>query len=144
MKYFGTHEIKIDDKGRLFVPAQYRADFVENAKLVFRADHIGLYDAIGFEGFINKLSEGLADDTIGIDQFHRMTQLIEEATIDSQGRVVIPKKMRDHIDLRPGPISVYGHGGYLAIFPKSETEQELNAAYGDATDLAGDFKALKI
>ncbi len=39
------------------------------------------------------------------------------ATIDQAGRLVIPKALRDHLGLRPGPIEVLADGTDLRVRP---------------------------
>jgi AbrB family looped-hinge helix DNA binding protein len=50
-----------------------------------------------------------------------------QATIDQAGRLVIPKQLRDHVGLRPGPVDVTVEGSGLHIEPQSGDElQELD------------------
>lgn len=39
------------------------------------------------------------------------------ATIDSAGRLVIPKPLRDHLGLRPGEVEVTADGAALRVEP---------------------------
>ena len=39
------------------------------------------------------------------------------ATIDKAGRLVIPKRLRDHIGLRPGEVEVIAEGTGLRVEP---------------------------
>lgn len=40
-----------------------------------------------------------------------------EATIDSAGRVVIPKRLRDEVGIAPGPVEVVRDGAGIRIEP---------------------------
>ena len=40
-----------------------------------------------------------------------------EATIDSAGRVVIPKRLRDELGIAPGPVEVVRDGAGIRIEP---------------------------
>ena len=40
-----------------------------------------------------------------------------EATIDSAGRVVIPKRLRDELGIAPGPVEVLRDGAGIRIEP---------------------------
>ena len=42
------------------------------------------------------------------------------ATIDKAGRLVIPKSLRDHLGLQPGPVEVSADGAALRVEPASE------------------------
>jgi AbrB family looped-hinge helix DNA binding protein len=44
------------------------------------------------------------------------------ATIDAAGRLVIPKQLRDHVGLRPGPVEVVADGTGLRIEPLAGDE----------------------
>lgn len=46
-----------------------------------------------------------------------------KATIDKAGRLVIPKALRDHLGLRPGPVNVHADGSALRV--EAETADEL-------------------
>jgi AbrB family looped-hinge helix DNA binding protein len=39
------------------------------------------------------------------------------STIDKAGRLVIPKQLRDHVGLRPGPVEVTVDGSSLRVEP---------------------------
>jgi AbrB family looped-hinge helix DNA binding protein len=42
------------------------------------------------------------------------------ATIDKAGRLVIPKRLREHAGLRPGPVDVSADGNGLRVEPLAE------------------------
>ena len=46
-----------------------------------------------------------------------------KATIDKAGRLVIPKALRDHLGLRPGPVDVHADGSGLRV--EAETAGDL-------------------
>lgn len=138
----GTYLIKMDDKGRLFVPATYRDEFRVGAKLVFRKDHIALYAEDSFDHFMTTLEEKLAEGTISRSLYTRVTRVTELASADSQGRVVVPKKMRDALGLGAGDIALKGHGSYFAIGPRTEEEDELDAAYDVADETSDELEEL--
>lgn len=45
-----------------------------------------------------------------------------EATIDSAGRVVIPKRLRDELGITPGPVEVLRDGAGIRIEPLAHAE----------------------
>ena len=45
-----------------------------------------------------------------------------EATIDSAGRVVIPKRLRDELGIAPGPVEVVRDGAGIRIEPLAHAE----------------------
>lgn len=46
------------------------------------------------------------------------------ATIDKAGRLVIPKRLRDQLGLRPGVVEVSGEGTWLRVEPLAEESLE--------------------
>jgi len=48
-----------------------------------------------------------------------------EATIDSAGRVVIPKRLRDELGIAPGPVRIVRDGAGIRIEPLARAELEL-------------------
>ncbi len=45
-----------------------------------------------------------------------------EATIDSAGRVVIPKRLRDELGIAPGPVEVVRDGAGIRIEPLAHAD----------------------
>jgi AbrB family looped-hinge helix DNA binding protein len=45
-----------------------------------------------------------------------------EATIDSAGRLVIPKRLRDELGIAPGPVEVVRDGAGIRIEPVTHAE----------------------
>lgn len=47
-----------------------------------------------------------------------------QAAIDSAGRVVIPKRLRDELGLTPGPVEVVRDGAGVRIEPVTDSDLE--------------------
>ena len=47
-----------------------------------------------------------------------------DATIDSAGRMVIPKRLRDELGITPGPVEVVRDGAGIRIEPLAHAELE--------------------
>lgn len=47
-----------------------------------------------------------------------------EATIDSAGRVVIPKRLRDELGIAPGPVQIVRDGSGIRIEPLAHADLE--------------------
>ena len=140
--YVGTHVIKLDVKGRLFVPAQYRPDFVERAKLMYRGDHLALYSESGFDNVVARMEELLREGRLGRSDIDDLMQMTENATVDSQGRLIIPNIMRLAVNLDAGLVTVGGRLDYLSIVPGGEDESAAVETYRTKADQALKFKDL--
>ena len=97
--FIGNSDAKADAKGRIFIPAHYRKALQEgeNSRLVMRKDpysnSLMLYPETVWNQKLSTLKNGL-DEWNPTHQIVMM-QFVSEAEwldIDSQGRVLIPKK----------------------------------------------------
>ena len=93
----GQYQHNIDAKGRLFIPAKFREELGET-----------FYVTIGLDGCLAVYSdEKWADltekfDALPISKARRMRTLFANAAkceLDSQGRIVIPQKLRKYAKL---------------------------------------------
>ena len=95
-KFFGTHTMTIDDKGRLTVPSSFRKILGEEIVLrKCRADHsIEILSPQCFDLFLEKL-KSLPEFDVDVRQL-RVLEAANAVTtvIDKQGRVLIPSDMK--------------------------------------------------
>lgn len=117
--YAGTSIVKIDDKGRVFVPARYREALRQGPMIVFRGDHVALYDDFHFRAMVDRLSEMVDAAKLEREEMDLVLELSEPATIDSQGRLVVPKNMRVALGLEKGSVAMAGRKDHMAIMPSA-------------------------
>jgi MraZ protein len=114
--FLGTHAPRLDDKGRLFLPAKYRDDLAaglvvtrgqEHCLYVFTADRFAEL-AVGFSSA--PFTSGPARD------LHRLffSGAFDEVP-DKTGRFTIPAKLREYADLERDVV-VIGAGDRLEIW----------------------------
>ena len=94
----GEYQHTVDSKGRVFVPAKFRADLLGNLILVKGLDEcIVLYNEQQWNCFIEKL------EAFGEMQMKEVKRFILASAfnteLDSQGRIVIPAKLREHASI---------------------------------------------
>ncbi len=130
----GSSETQLDEKNRIRIPAK----FVE----VFREEYKGekLYFVIYVEGRLSLMAESVLnarlepfenippDDREAMDSYSKISETIEIAAVDGQGRVTIPKNLRDSVEIKKDVITI-GLGSYLEIWAKEVREQSV----GDMT-----------
>ncbi|MBR5527938.1 MAG: division/cell wall cluster transcriptional repressor MraZ [Clostridia bacterium] len=91
----GQYLHTLDAKGRVFVPAKFRADLQGELVIVRGLDDcLVLYNREQWEAFIKKL------ETYGEMQMKRIKRFILASAfnteLDSQGRIVISQELRSH------------------------------------------------
>jgi MraZ protein len=115
----GFEQAKIDEKGRLKVPARYRQKLVElyGADVfmtVIRESQLNIYPIKVWEEKESKLAR--VPDSL--PEKHRFLLTANyygtEKTVDEQGRLPIPQHLRDKVGL-DGEVAVLGTGTMLVV-----------------------------
>ncbi len=105
MSFLGQYDHTIDKKGRLSVPAAYRAEILRRSEmpsiLTSYDNHLALYPR---EYWRENIEAGLAKISEWDKEGQVFRRLIvggaTECPIDSQGRILIPAKLREHAKLQ--------------------------------------------
>jgi len=99
-RFFGTYEPRLDEKGRMVLPARMRAQLGETGVLGKLDGCLGLWSLEGFE----EAADQMAADTSGRVSSGALRQFTADAfeiSPDQQGRIVIPARLRDYAQLGP-------------------------------------------
>lgn len=93
--FYGTHTINLDEKGRVIIPAKYRADLEQ-----------GIFVTYGLDRCIWVLPQAKWDDvksraqTIQLPKdFKRLLFGGEQGKLDNQGRLTLPPELRRYAKL---------------------------------------------
>ena len=93
----GTYEHSVDAKGRLFIPAKLREELGETFYLAMGVDTcLAIYPQESWDRFTAKFS------SLPVSKSKAMRSLFANAVKcvpDSQGRIVIPQRLRTYADL---------------------------------------------
>lgn len=116
MSFRGEFEYSLDNRGRIPVPARYRASFGSRATLVQSQDGcVELYTVEAYE----KASEFVIAQQPTRKKARRMRRRFfghsYDVDLDRQGRILLPPKLREHGDLQ-GPVVVIGSGECLELW----------------------------
>ena len=131
----GSHQAKIDEKGRLKLPTSFRSyiDATWKTSIVYLTSddstgrYVRVYPLPVWEGIELKLLKMPSTD-LARRRFQRWTSLYgQEGEVDTQGRVLIPPQLRDPA-LMQGDVVVLGSGDFLEIWNRdrflAQTESE--------------------
>ncbi len=103
----GTYEHNLDAKGRLFIPAKLREELGEVFYLAFGVDTcLAIYPQSTWDKFTEKFA------SLPMSQSKVMRPLFANATKcepDSQGRIVVPAKLRNYADIQKETVIVGVH-----------------------------------
>lgn len=120
--FSGEYEHTIDDKGRLTIPAKFRAKLAE-----------GLFVTRGLDGCLfvlppdawEALSERVASLPLAQGSarlFSRMMYSGTECKLDKQGRILLPPPLREHADIE-SEVVVIGVNSRLEIWSKKRWQE---------------------
>ncbi|MEX2449709.1 MAG: division/cell wall cluster transcriptional repressor MraZ [Rhodospirillales bacterium] len=133
----GKYVNKIDKKGRVSVPKPFRDAFQNQTFSGFYAyPHfkVPAIEACG-EDFMGRLSESLEDLDLFSDEHDDLAAIILENAyplpFDPEGRVVLPKDLRDHAGIA-GDVVFVGRGTRLQLWEPKAYEANRTHAFDRA------------
>jgi MraZ protein len=100
MMFVGAHERQLDDKGRVALPATYRAHLGEHCYLVKGTDKcVEVIPSEAFEQFGRELIAKVDRGELSLNRQRAMASSAVLVTLDRQGRVNIDEKLRTYADI---------------------------------------------
>lgn len=128
MAFRGTYEHTLDDRGRVAIPARYRAEFAAGAVLTLGQEGcIEVYTADGFIDMSDRVAAEPATTPEGRRARRRFDARSFDTELDRQGRVLVPVRFREVVGL-DGPVVIAGRRECLEIWAPQKWERELRAA----------------
>jgi MraZ protein len=99
--FLGTHSLRLDDKGRMFLPAKYREDLAGGV-VVTKGQERCLY--VFPAGEFARITEGLRTAPVTAKAVRDYSRVFfasaSDEVPDKQGRVTIPQGLRDYAGLQ--------------------------------------------
>ena len=137
MMFVGAHERQLDDKGRVALPATYRAHLGEHCYLVKGTDKcVEVIPSEAFEQFGRELIAKVDRGELSLNRQRAMASSAVLVTLDRQGRVNVDEKLRAYADIAlESPVVVAGNLVKLEIW-SPERYARIDAEGTD--DIAGD------
>ena len=144
MRFKGSHDHSMDNKGRVSIPASFRTEIQrlggDQAPILTRGkDHLVLYPA--------DVWDAIAEDLASKSSFNPDIQALErfvvggsaDCPIDAQGRITIPAALRSHAGL-DGKVTLVGLSKKIEIWNHDRIEfaQNTTLARLDALQMSVD------
>ncbi len=123
----GEYFQNIDDKGRINIPSKFRRDLGESFVVAKGLDNdscVSIYPKEEWERFLEPLKN--VPPSRRRDLQRLIGSMSEECTIDSQGRVVIPPKIRTHAGLEK-EIVVVGDTEKVEVWNRKDWEDYISS-----------------
>ncbi len=129
--FLGEYEHTIDAKGRMAVPAKFRAQ-MEHGSVVSKGMGacLSIYTLERWEQRSNELINGMSSDELR-DFERRIYPSANEIELDAQGRMVIPPKLRAYANLG-NEVTIAGVRDHFEVWDRAtwQTYQEQLDAEG--------------
>ncbi|MBB5077099.1 division/cell wall cluster transcriptional repressor MraZ [Nonomuraea sp. NPDC050547] len=134
--FLGTHQPRLDDKGRLFLPAKYREELAEGL-VITKGQERCLY-VFPVEEF-QRITEALSTAPVTAKAVRDYSRVFfasaSDETPDKQGRITIPQGLRTYAGLERDCV-VIGANTRLEIWDAQAWETYLNAQEQAFADLS--------
>ena len=137
--FFGTYTPRLDEKGRLFLPAKFRDELAEGL-VVTRGQERCLY--VWSMAEFGKLTERMRDTPVtnkaNRDYVRMFFAGASDETPDKQGRITVPPMLRDYASLRRDCV-VIGAMNRIEIWDATAWQhysQEQEQAFADLSEEA--------
>ncbi|MDO4776618.1 MAG: division/cell wall cluster transcriptional repressor MraZ [Cardiobacteriaceae bacterium] len=139
----GIHQITLDAKGRLSIPAKLRAFFEEESenKLVMTADiekNLMIYTLPQWEAVEAKLTKLPSLDKKARQLKRLFMGYASELELDGTGRVLIPSMLREYAGLDK-KVTLVGMGNKFELWSAERWESQLAADIDDLLDDGADL-----
>jgi MraZ protein len=116
----GNSPAKIDDRGRLKIPNGFRSLIEdEHGRELFvtslHGDSVRIYPMVVWAGIERKLAQIPSTHPSRLKFLDRVNFFGQMSEIDTQGRVVIPSRLRESASM-VGEVDVFGQVNYLEVW----------------------------
>jgi MraZ protein len=95
--FVGEYQHALDDKGRVVLPAAFRASVAERGYVASLGECIGLWGEEGFAQVTDRWKEALRAGELDMRTFRLLTASVNEVKLDSAGRITVPRVLLDDL-----------------------------------------------
>ena len=119
-RFVGTFTPRLDDKGRVTLPAKYRDHFLAGVTVARGQDHcLYVFTPDGFDAFAAEIIDAPVTDARARGYQRVLLANTDEQKPDAQGRISIPARMRDYARLTKDVV-ITGVGSRMEIWDADE------------------------
>lgn len=128
-KFTGVFERQLDVKGRLALPASYRARLGTSCYLTLGEDSgIEVFTEEMFEEEAERMQALQRQGQISMDRLRTFSARASAAEPDAQGRIYLDERLRRHANLETkGPVIVFGRLDRIEICSVERHERSMRA-----------------
>jgi len=132
--FLGTYTPRLDDKGRLFLPAKYR-DRLQSGIVITRGHEKSLviYPSDVFESLASRAMAAPSTNKRARSYTRMLLSGASDQIPDKQGRISVPPHLRQYAGLSRD-ITVTGVGDHLEVWDTETWNAELAAIEDDYSD----------
>ena len=135
--FFGTYTPKLDDKGRLFLPAKFREDLAEGLVVTRGQERcLTVWSMEDFGRLTDRLREAPVTNKGTRDYVRMLFAAASQEVPDKQGRISIPSVLREYASLRKD-VKVIGAMNRIEIWDPASWEsysEESEQKFSDLSD----------
>lgn len=135
--FFGTYTPKIDDKGRLFLPAKFREELAEGLVVTRGQERcLTIWSLEDFTKLTERLQQAPVTNKGARDYVRMLFAAASQELPDKQGRISIPPVLRDYASLRKDVV-VIGSMNRIEIWDPASWAQyseEQEQVFSDLSD----------
>jgi MraZ protein len=119
-RFVGTFTPRLDDKGRVTLPAKYRDHFLAGVTLARGQDHcLYVFTPEGFDDFAAEVIDAPVTDARARGYQRVLLANTDEQKPDAQGRISVPARMREYAGLTKDVV-ITGVGSRMEIWDADE------------------------
>ncbi len=119
-RFVGTFTPRLDDKGRVTLPAKYRDHFLAGVTLARGQDHcLYVFTPEGFDDFAAEVIDAPVTDARARGYQRVLLANTDEQKPDAQGRISVPVRMREYAGLTKDVV-ITGVGSRMEIWDADE------------------------
>lgn len=140
--FLGEHQHTLDNKGRVILPARYREELADGLVFTPAQDRcIDVYPVTAFERRVEELRRLPREDERARKFVRVFMAGAHQESPDSQGRVVIPPRLRTYAGLTK-EVTINGADEKLEIWDRDTWEEYRARAEADFAALGEPFQFL--
>lgn len=134
--FVGTFEHSLDDKGRVVLPSTFRSQLADRGFLSQFGDCLGVWTEEDFRDLADRLTQKVRDGVASPDALRGLAANAHEVRPDSQGRITIPQRLREHAGLERDVV-VIGAFERIEVWDATRWQRARAAADESLTQVTG-------